>query len=131
MGSASDDLAEVLALVSLYADAMAPAGSTGRAARVEANREVLQSLIGELEELSGAREAALGEIDEQAARAQVAADLLTRLGAAAAGSDEVGVAGLLAELADAFPLDESATAASIGFLSLLTFADEAEEEGAG
>jgi len=38
---------------------------------------------------------------------------------------------VLAELADAFPLDERATATPIGFLSLLTFDDETGEEGGG
>ena len=129
MESASDDLAEVLALVSLYGDAMASERPTRRAARIEANREVLESLIGELEERSGARDVASEECDGWAPRADAAVALLARLGAAAAEHDEAGVAVLLVELTKAFPLDERVSTAPIGFLSLLTFDDESEEEG--
>ena len=129
MESAKDDLAEVLALVSLYAEAMSSERPVGQIARVEANREVLESLIGELEQLSAGHGVTSEESDEQAAHGDAAIALRARLGAAAAGHDEVGVEALLAEITETFPPAERDSTAPIGFLSLLTFHDETEEAG--
>lgn len=131
MDGNGNDLNDVLALVSLFADAMASGITGGRSRRITANLEVLESLVDEFTELADSRQPASGEGDEAAARASQAVDLLTRLRVAAEKKAEKQVDDLVAQLAGAFPLDERASTTLVGFLSLLTFDDSVDEEGDG
>jgi hypothetical protein len=130
MDGNADGLNDPLALVSLFADAMASGGIGGRSGRIAANCQVLESLVDGLSELADSRQTPSGE-GEAASRAFEAADLLTRLSSVAAEKDEERVDDLVAQLAGAFPLDERASKRLVGFLSLLTFDDSVDEEGSG